>query len=230
MEGIVAILKAWQLHPLADHFTIAILTVAVLVDLVTRLFSTRLWLSYMALTLTIIGALAAVCSYFTGGLEAERLGDSVSGPAMKLLGSHARLGQYLVYAFAALALWRIGLQAFRFLSGSRMIYETVAIVALAALLWQVHTGDQLLFTYGVGTQSVGGAAAPAATSAEPGTVVPAPPASSVPTVFVPSETPTPAAPSGKVQPAPTPSAAPTPTPSAHPSVSVSPTAAPPAHP
>ncbi len=164
MECVITDIKPWQLHPLADHFTVAILTVAVLVDLIAMVFSTRLWLRYMALTLMIMGALAAAFSYLSGVAEAQRLGEAVSGPAKDVLLRHAWYGQYLTYAFIVLAVWRLGLQAFNFLAGSRTTYTVVAVVAIGVLFWQVHMGGDLLYTYGVGTQLMGAAMAPGSTA------------------------------------------------------------------
>ena len=56
MENLEKLLKNWQLHPVADHFSIALLVVAVLVDVAALIFSQRQWLRYMALTLMITGA------------------------------------------------------------------------------------------------------------------------------------------------------------------------------
>ncbi len=96
MEKIVKLLTNWQLHPVADHFSIALLVVAVLVDVVALIFSQRLWLRYMALTLMIIGAGAAAASYGTGDMEGDRIWDLVSGPAKDVLKRHAQLGYYLM--------------------------------------------------------------------------------------------------------------------------------------
>lgn len=207
METVISVIKAWQLHPLADHFTVAILTVAVLVDLVAMLFSTRLWMRYMALTLTIMGALAAVFSYLSGVAEAQRIGEAVSGTAKDVLIRHAWWGQYLMYAFVALAVWRLGLQAFNFLAGSRMTYTIAAVTAIVVLFWQMHLGDVLLYTYGVGTQLMGAATAPVSTASEPAGTLATSTASPTPVVPVVVETAT-----RTITPAPTATATTTPIP------------------
>ena len=58
MDQVVKILQPYQLHPVADHFSVALLFVAVLIDLVASMSPTRIWLRYTALTLMILGALA----------------------------------------------------------------------------------------------------------------------------------------------------------------------------
>ncbi len=202
MDTVIATLKAWQLHPVADHFTVAILTVAVLADLAGSLMPTRTWVRYMALSLVILGAIAAWSSNLTGGWEAHRVGKQVTGAAKEVLEWHEEMGDYLPWVFTALALWRIGVQALGFVAGSRPLYLIVAVLAVCALGYQGHEGGALVYDYGVGTALMPSPAPSpvgAATTALPEKSAP------LPTVFV--ATPTPAS---------TPSVAPTPSPAAAP--------------
>src|SRR5208282_5367328 len=73
MDSVTKFLQPLQLHPVVDHFSMALLIVAVLIDLVASAAPTRIWLRYTALLLIILGALAAGGSYFTGGMEADRI-------------------------------------------------------------------------------------------------------------------------------------------------------------
>ena len=63
MENFEKLLGGMQLHPVADHYTVALLSVAILIDLVASMFPTRAWIRNTALTLMILGALAAAASY-----------------------------------------------------------------------------------------------------------------------------------------------------------------------
>src|SRR5271168_519517 len=151
MQALIDTLKAWQLHPVVDHFTVALIIVAVLADLAASLLSSRVWLRYMALTLLLLGTAAAFGSQFTGGWEAERVWDSVTGPGKAVLERHAWWGHYLPYAFAVLALWRIVVQFFGFGARTRPLYLIVALVAAATILYQGLLGGDLVYDYGVGT-------------------------------------------------------------------------------
>ena len=195
MENIEKLLKNWQLHPVADHFSIALLVVAVLVDVAALIFSQRLWLRYMALTLMIIGAGAAAASYGTGDMEGDRIWDLVSGPAKDVLKQHAQLGYYLMIAFAVLALWRILIQALNFMDRTRQIYLAFAVLAVGVLLYQGHLGGQLVYTYGVGTGAMAPGAHNAAAAQAPAAAESAAPAAptAIPTVYVPTASPTAAA-------------------------------------
>lgn len=225
MENLEKLLKNWQLHPVADHFSIALLVAAVLVDVAALIFSQRLWLRYMAMTLMIIGAGAAAASYATGDIEGDRIWDLVTGPAKDVLKSHAQLGEYLMIAFAVLALWRILIQAFNFMDRTRQIYLAFALVAVGVLLYQGHLGGQLVYTYGVGTGAMAPGAHNAAAAENPGAAESAAPAvpTAIPTVYVPTASPTAAAtepPTATPEPtvAPEKSAEPSAEPSAKPSV------------
>jgi uncharacterized membrane protein len=201
---IIETLKQWRVHPFADHFTIALLMVAVLIDLIGSLISSRQSIRYMALTLMILGALAAGASWVTGGWEADRVQDLVTGPAKSILESHSELGDWLVWIFALLALWRIAVQFFGFAARSRSIYLLAAILALLLLGYQGYMGSEMVYSYGVGTSLLTAAQTPSSTP-----LPPAPTPTSAPTPF------TPVKPSPSVSILPTPSPSPSsPSPSA----------------
>jgi uncharacterized membrane protein len=180
-----ATLQRWDLHPVADHFTIGLLVVGVLLDLVATAAPTRTWLRHTALTLMILGAIAAGASYFTGDLEADRIFDAMSVPAKQIFGQHAKLGTYMAVVFGVLAVWRILIQGVGFFAGSRPIYLVFAIVSAGMLLYIGHLGGKMVYEYGVGTALM-------SASPTPGAMPTAPIANALlPTVTVPSATPAP---------------------------------------
>jgi len=163
MEALENFLTRLQLHPVADHFTIAILTVAILSDLAARFAPQRLWIRKMALTLTIIGAAAAAASFLTGEAETDRVWDLLSpatkaffdpkGPITKYFG-HGALGYELMIAFGVLAFWRILIGAFSFMENTHSIYLLAGLIALGLLFYQGKTGGELVYKYQVGTGSM----------------------------------------------------------------------------
>lgn len=220
MQALVETIKAWQLHPVVDHFTVALIIVAILVDLVASIVPTRMWLRYSALTIMILGTAAVWGSNLTGGWEAGRVWENVKEPALDVLKRHAWLGHWLPWVFLVLAVWRLGIQFVAFIAGTRPIYLMVAVVAGGVMLYQGSLGGKLVYDYGVGTALLPTSAAtesPTATAspqAEP-SVTPAAPAS-LPTVFNPSASSTP-----EVTPSPEASSSPA---EASPSAPVSPSA------
>jgi uncharacterized membrane protein len=217
MDSVIKFLQPYQLHPVIDHFTVALLIVAVLIDLVASMAPNRIWLRYTALTLMILGAIAAGGSYFTGDMELDRIWKALGQPAKDVLSTHAKLGTYLAITFGILALWRILIQAAGFMAGSRAIYLIVAIVAIVTLGYSAHLGGSLVYDYGAGTALMAAApvpsetASPAAVSTSaapiPMVSVPTPIATPIP----PSVSGAPASPASMDSPKPADAAAPTPT-------------------
>lgn len=191
MQGLFETIQKWHIHPAVDHFTVALLIIAVLADLFASIFSTRLWLRYAALALIIAGTAAAWGSQLTGGWEAHRVWDAVKaagGPAYATLHRHAQLGEWLPWVFLVLAVWRLGVQLFGFMAVTRGLYLLFAVLAAVALSYQGYLGGTLVYDYGIGTALYSGASSspipqPAATG----------PATPIPTVYVPTATVTPEA-------------------------------------
>ncbi len=232
MDTVVKFLQPWQLHPVVDHFTIALLMVAVLIDLVASAAPTRIWIQYTALLLMILGALAAGASYLTGDMEFDRIWKALGPAALDILKKHGELGEYLAITFGVLALWRILIQAFGFMAGSRTVYLIVAVVAIAILGWEGHYGGALVYEYGAGTALM--AAAPVPSEAASPLPAPSSPGAlstvSVPTPIATSTAPlpppavptaSPSKPADSPKPGNTPSLSPTAQPSATPSGGVS---------
>jgi uncharacterized membrane protein len=165
------LVSTYHLHPIVDHFTIALLTFGIAAELLAAaaiLLSrdssgfASIWgqkLRSTSLMLMIGGAAASVLSYFTGDAEADRLWDTMSPAAQQILSpsnggpdylSHAVLGHYLMYAFLILAAWRVMLELWGRLERTRVAFLIVAIVAASALLYQGKTGGELVFEHGVG--------------------------------------------------------------------------------
>jgi uncharacterized membrane protein len=173
------LVSTYHLHPIIDHFTIALLTFGIAAEIFSAaavLLSrgrpgftsvSGQKLRSTSLLLMIAGAAASVMSYFTGDAEADRLWDTMSPAAQQILASsngtaylsHAVLGQYLMYAFLILAAWRVMLELSSRLERTRVAFLIVAIVAAGALLYQGKTGGELVYEHGVGASST---AAPAA--------------------------------------------------------------------
>ena len=218
MDSVVKFLQPYQLHPQVDHFSVALLITAVLIDLIASLAPNRIWLRYTALTLMVLGAIAAGASFFTGDMEADRIWNALGQPAKDALKTHAELGEYLAITFGILAVWRILIQVAGFMAGSRFIYLTFAIISIIVLGYQSHLGGVLVYDYGAGTALMAAAPVPSET-ASPGAASTS--NAPLPMVSVPSPLPTPIptpAPGAPASPAPMDSpkpangAGPTPTP------------------
>jgi len=163
MDALLATLQRWDLHPVVDHFTVGLLVVGVLIDLVASLAPTRLWLRYTAITLMVLGAIAAGSSYFTGDMEADRVWKTMSPAAKSVLHWHAMLGEYFAIVFAVLAVWRILIEVSGIFAGSRPIYLIAAVISAGVLIYIGSLGGEMVYTYGVGTQVAASPEVPTAT-------------------------------------------------------------------
>src|SRR6202167_4360034 len=167
------LVSTYHLHPIVDHFTIALLTFGIAAEILAAaavlLFrnSARVsvWsnkLRSTSLLLMIGGAAASVLSFFSGDAEADRLWDTMSPAAQQILLStngpdylsHAVLGQRLMYAFLILAAWRVMLELSSRIQRTRGVFLFAAVVAAGALLYQGKTGGELVYEHGVGMTHV----------------------------------------------------------------------------
>ena len=164
------LVSTYHLHPIVDHFTIALLTFGIAAEIFAaaaillsrdRAGFVSVWsqkLRSTSLLLMVGGAVAGVLSYFTGDEEADRLWDTMSPAAQQILLSsngpdylsHAILGHRLMYAFLILAAWRVMLELSRRFERTRSAFLIVAMVAAGALLYQGKTGGELVYEHGVG--------------------------------------------------------------------------------
>jgi len=164
------LVSTYHLHPIVDHFTIALLTFGIAAEILaaaaillfrnsTLASAWSIKLQSTSLMLMVGGAGASILSYFSGDAEADRLWDTMSPAAQQLLASsdgargylsHAVLGQYLMYAFLILAVWRVMLELSSRIARTRIAFLMVAVVAAGALLYQGKTGGELVYEHGVG--------------------------------------------------------------------------------
>jgi uncharacterized membrane protein len=167
------LVSTYHLHPIVDHFTIALLTFGIAAEILAaaaillsrdRAGFVSVWgqkLRSTALFLMIGGAAASVLSYFTGDEEADRLWDTMSPAAQEILLSsngpdylsHAILGHRLMYAFLILAAWRVMLELSKRLERTLIAFLIVAIVAAGALLYQGKTGGELVYEQGAANRT-----------------------------------------------------------------------------
>jgi uncharacterized membrane protein len=167
------LVSTYHLHPIVDHFTIALLTFGIAAEILSAaaillsrgragfLSASGLKLRSTSLLLMIAGAAASVMSYLSGDAEADRLWDTMSPAAQQILASssggasdylsHAVLGHYLMYTFLILAAWRVMLELSRRLERTRIAFLIAAMVAAGALLYQGKTGGELVYDHAVGT-------------------------------------------------------------------------------
>lgn len=140
-----------NIHPMLVHFPIAIILLAVLMDLLSFFLPDKWWDDLKTTILYCIGTISAVAAYYTGTLAA----DSVFLPsgAQPVLNEHADWALWTVWFFAIYAVLRILLHWYQ-----KMDHKAVRIglfvIALPGIFFLYETGDhgaEMVFGYGAGT-------------------------------------------------------------------------------
>ena len=144
-----------NVHPLIVHFPIALLFAAALVDVVS-LGIRRQYpaVRHAAVGLYVLGAVAAVVTFFTGRSASDGVDLPVS--AVSAVNAHSDWALWVVWVFGLYALVRLGV-AFWKRGGDLVVHLPLALVGVAALFLVQQTaerGAKLVYLYGVGVQAV----------------------------------------------------------------------------
>lgn len=140
-----------NIHPILVHFPIAILLLAVLMDMLNLFLPDDWWDDMKSTFLYGIGTLSAIAAYYSGTWAA----DSVFLPsqAQNVLNSHSDWALWTVWFFVGYFLLRVGLHWFK--TFDRKIIRVAAfVIALPGVFILYETGDhgaELVFGYGAGT-------------------------------------------------------------------------------
>ncbi len=143
-----------NLHALIVHFPIAILFVAVLIDILGLLLRRKPFWRRAAVLLYVLGGVAVFVTYLTG----EQAADSVFLPteADQFLTEHSDLGHWTFWFFGVYAIVRLIV----FLTGlsKRLLVHLLMMLIAAGGLFLVYStaehGAELVFRFGVGVQAV----------------------------------------------------------------------------
>lgn len=140
-----------NIHPMLVHFPIAIILLAVLMDLLNFFLPDEWWDDLKTTILYGIGAVSAIAAYYTGNLAA----DSVFLPsgAQSVLNEHADWALWTVWFFGIYALLRMLLHWYQKMD-QRMIRIGLFVIVLPGIFFLYETGDhgaEMVFGYGAGT-------------------------------------------------------------------------------
>ncbi|MEA2046826.1 MAG: DUF2231 domain-containing protein [Campylobacterota bacterium] len=140
------------LHPVVDHFIIALPVVILLLELINLVLKKKAigGISFFLIFLTII---AAVGAYLTGLVDGKEAYPALGEAAKTALAEHKNLGIYLLLGSGVLFF-------FKFLSSVtgngilRFLYLIVLIVFVAGIFKQGQEGGELVYKYGMNVEQV----------------------------------------------------------------------------
>jgi len=138
------------LHPVIDHFTIALFAVAVIFEFIGRLLDKE-GMRYAAWWNLFLASVAAIGSYLSGILLAQNQPHAEA--AHSLMETHETLGLITMIIIVGLFLWRsfLSVEVMRKLN---WLYLLLNVVGFSFLLLTGYAGGKLVYDYGAGVKPV----------------------------------------------------------------------------
>lgn len=156
IENLLSASSLPNLHALAIHFPVALLSVALLTDLACLVLRKRVWLDRTAITLYVIGTISAAASFLSGRSASADMWH-VPSEAQAVLADHQDLALLTLLAYCIVTVlrgivtwlaredWRIKIGFFRLLA---LVASAAALILLALT---ADRGGALVYRYGIGS-------------------------------------------------------------------------------
>ena len=140
------------LHPVVDHFVIALPIVVLLLEVINLVFKKRAigLVSFFLLLLTVV---VSVGAYLTGSVDGKEIFALLNETAQSELKAHKLLGTYLMLASAVVLLFKL-LSSVIARKLMKALYLFILILFVAGILNQGREGGELVYTYGVNVKQV----------------------------------------------------------------------------
>lgn len=163
----MSLIPEWapNLHPIVVHFPIALLIVAIVMDVLSLIMSREWWSEKQTTLLYMLGAVSAVAAFLTGRIAADSVW--LSAEAQSILSSHSDWALRTALFYAVYAACRIIL--FNREKVSRVLRYSFIPISLIGVFLIYRTADdgaRLVYGYGVGTGNLYEATAPDTTGRE----------------------------------------------------------------
>ena len=146
-----------ELHPLVVHFPIAILILYILVEVVS-VFINNEKLKFTAQFLLIAGVISALAAVLSGN-QAEQIASKIIEKhnltsAQKALEAHEEQATFFLWYFVFVLVIRTMFILKKKFNGFRKIFVSIlAVIGLYLILNTGKYGGELVYKYGVGTNS-----------------------------------------------------------------------------
>ncbi len=140
------------LHPVVDHFVIALPIVAMLLEMINLLFKKRA-IGLVSFFLLLLTVLLSVGAYLTGSVDGKEIFALLNETAQSELKAHKLLGTYLILASAVVLLFKL-LSSVITRKLMKALYLFILILFVAGILNQGREGGELVYTHGVNVKQV----------------------------------------------------------------------------
>ena len=139
------------LHPIVDHFLIALPVVVLLLELMNLIMKKKAvgGVSFFLLVLTVLAAIAA---YFTGLADGKEAYPALSDAAKTALAEHKLLGTYILLGSGVVLFFK--LLAMTGNKALKALYILVLIAFVIALFKQGEEGGELVYEHGLNVEQV----------------------------------------------------------------------------
>lgn len=141
-----------NIHPLIIHFPIAILIIAVLIDLLSLITGEQFqWLQKSAVLLHFIGVLSLAAAFISGHLAVETV--NITASSYDVFEIHEEFALITLIYFSIMMLARfIVLYKHKIVKKQMLLIFFIAgIIGLSFLYKTAEKGGKLVFFYGIGT-------------------------------------------------------------------------------
>lgn len=139
-------------HPYIVHFALVIPIMALLFQW-GSVVSANKTKQNPANMLFFLGVLSVFAAYLTGTAAAPDVKPTLSMDGQNLFDMHKSIGTYLILAYLALIVLKLFSMVIN-KNGLRLLVTLLMIGTIAALLYEVKLGHQLVFEYGAGVEAL----------------------------------------------------------------------------
>ncbi|NOZ61029.1 MAG: DUF2231 domain-containing protein [Calditrichaeota bacterium] len=142
-------IEIYLIHPVFVHFTIALFSLAVLLDILGRIFKKESF--HVASWLNLLGSgLAVIATVIFGVIAESRAPHTDAGH--ELVKTHETIGFIVLGIILVLAIWRLILKGKLPVKGVA-VYFAISIIGILLMFTGAYYGGEMVYTHGYGVKT-----------------------------------------------------------------------------